>query len=387
MKTLGLAKQLQAEGVDVINMGIGEPDFTTPEVIETAAITAIKTGKASFYTPASGLTELKQAISDHFADAFQLNYDLDQIAVTTGAKMALYATFQAILDPGDEVLLPEPYWVSYAEQIKLAGAKPVAVPLDANGQLTVDLLAAKATDQTKAIILNSPQNPTGEIYSRDELIAFGNWAVNQDIVIISDEIYGELVYNGQIFHSMGALGEQIKAQTIIINGVSKTYSMTGWRIGIVMGDAQMIKAISAFVSHATGNPAAVSQYASIEAFRSGAAAAEKMRKEFETRLNTIYPKLVDIPGFRLTKKPEGAFYLFPNIEEALALTQLSSTEFVSGLLTEAHVAVVDGIAFGVPGHIRLSYALSLEQLETGVERIKNFVIKNSSGGKNWNEAN
>lgn len=391
MKTLSLAKSLRASGVDVINMGIGEPDFQTPNSIQEAAIESIQNGKASFYTAASGLEPLKVAIKNHYQAAFNLEYEVENIAVTTGAKMALYATFQALLNPGDEVLLPNPYWVSYSEQIKLAGGVPILVSVPDSGKLDVENFEQHLTAKTKLILLNSPQNPTGEIYHKDDLIKLGNWSVDHDLTIISDEIYGELVYNGNQFTSMGNLGSRIKENTVIINGVSKTYSMTGWRIGIVLGDPQLIKSITAFVSHATGNPATVSQYASVAAFTQGAKAAELMRQEFETRLNLIYPKLIEIPGFDLPVKPHGAFYLFPNIEGALKLTGLSNEAFVSGLLTDAHVAVVDGKAFGVPGHIRLSYALSVDQLEEAMKRIKTFVETNSKrsniGGKLSNETN
>lgn len=377
MKVSAQAKKMIAEGIDVINLGIGEPDFETPKNIENAAIDAIKAGKASFYTPAAGIPQLRTAVAQQTADVYGLQgLTAQNVAITTGAKMALFSAFQTILDPGDEVLLPEPYWVSYSEQIKLAGAVPVSVPVDDSFKATPADLEAKLTDKTVAFVLNSPENPTGVIYDQQELSALNDWTKQHDIMVITDDIYGQLVYNGASFTSIAQLGDQLDPRIIIISGGSKTYSMTGWRMGYVVADEQLISKISAFLSHATGNPTAVSQYALLEAFTGDQSQTEVMRKAFEDRLNTIYPLLNEIPGFELKIKPQGAFYLFPDVNEALKLSGISTTgELVTRLLTEAHVALVDGSAFGVKNHVRISYATDLESLKTAMARIKAFMVQ------------
>ncbi|WP_282803586.1 pyridoxal phosphate-dependent aminotransferase [Secundilactobacillus kimchicus] len=374
LKVSGKAKQMIANGIDVINLGIGEPDFQTPDNIKQAAIAAIQTGKASFYTPAAGLPRLREAIANVTATDYGISVDQTNVAVTTGAKMALYGTFQAILNPGDGVLLPEPYWVSYAEQIKLAGGVPMGMPVTDGFKVTPELLEQALTAQVKVLLLNSPENPTGVIYEPAELQAIADWAEQHQIWVITDDIYGKLTYNGAKFTSIAALKDQLPTNMIIINGVSKTYSMTGWRIGYVVANSELIKALSAFLSHATGNPAAASQYAALEALTGLQDDAEMMRHAFEQRLNTLYPLLNAIPGFSLATKPQGAFYLFPDVADAQALTGIATTgEFVDQLLTEAHVAVVDGNAFGVDHHVRLSYATDLETLKNAVSRITEFM--------------
>lgn len=377
MKISAQAKQMIAEGLDVINLGIGEPDFETPKNIEEAAIAAINDGKASFYTPAAGLADLRTSVAKRTAADYGLN-DLSakNVAITTGAKMALYATFQTILDPGDEVLLPEPYWVSYAEQIKLAGGVPVPVPVGETFKATTTDLAAKLTDRTVAFLLNSPENPTGIIYDREELSALNDWTKTHDLMVITDDIYGQLTYNGATFTSIAQLSDHLDPRIVIITGASKTYSMTGWRMGYAIADASLISKISAFLSHATGNPTAVSQYALLEALAGEQGQVELMREAFEDRLNTIYPLLTEIPGFSLPVKPQGAFYLFPDVSGALKLSGIKTTgELVSRLLNEAHVALVDGTAFGVQNHVRISYATDLASLKTAMARIKDFMLQ------------
>lgn len=377
MKVSAQAKQMIADGIDVINLGIGEPDFETPENIETAAINAIQADEASFYTPAAGLPQLRTAVAKRTIKDYGLqDVTAQNVAVTTGAKMALYSTFQTILDAGDEVLLPEPYWVSYSEQIKLAGGVPVSVPVDESFKVTPADLEAKLTDKTVAFVLNSPANPTGVIYDQTELTGLNDWTKQHDVMVVTDDIYGQLVYNGATFTSIAQLSDQLDPRIIIISGGSKTYSMTGWRMGYVVADDQLISKISAFLSHATGNPTAVSQYALLEAITGDQSRVEVMRKAFEKRLNTIYPLLNDIPGFDLKVKPQGAFYLFPDVSEALKLSGIATTsELASRLLTEAHVAIVDGNAFGVENHVRISYATDLESLKKAMARIKAFMVQ------------
>lgn len=375
MKISAQAKQMVADGIDVINLSIGEPDFETPDNIKQAAIAAINDGHASFYTPAAGLPQLRSAIADRTAADYQLTgLTGKNVAVTTGAKMALYSVFQTILDSGDEVLLPEPYWVSYAEQIKLAGGVPVTIPVGDSFKVTPADLEAKLTDKTRAFLLNSPENPTGVIYDQAELQTLKDWTDAHDLMVVTDDIYGQLTYNGASFTSIAQLTDALDPNIIIISGASKTYSMTGWRMGYVVADAALVAKVSAFLSHATGNPTAVSQYALLEALTGDQTQVEVMRQAFEERLNTIYPLVTALPGFKLDTKPQGAFYLFPDVAGALELTGIATTgELVNQLLNEAHVSLVDGNAFGVDHHIRISYATDLASLKKAVSRIADFL--------------
>lgn len=385
VKVSNTAKAMIRKGIDVINLGIGEPDFTTPQLVADAAIKAIESGKTSFYTPASGLPQLKEAIAERIKKDYGVIYPIDQISVTNGAKMALYVLMQALVDPGVEVLLPRPSWVSYKQQVLLAGGKPVIVETGDDFKITTDGLDDAVNHNTKVLVINSPQNPTGTIYSKEELEAIGNWAVLHNVILIADDIYGKLVYNQNQFYSLVQINDRIAASTILVNGVSKAYSMTGWRIGYVAGAPELISKVNSILSHTTGNPATVSQYAAIAALESDQSEVETMRQAFEQRLNTIYPLVEKIPGFKLRAKPEGAFYLFPDVSAAIQLAGVqSSGELVDRLLQEAHVAVVDGAAFGMPGYLRMSYATSLEDLTTAVERItafmNQFLEKQVSGG-------
>lgn len=371
------AKKLKSEGKDVLNLTVGEPDFATPKNIQEAAIQAITDGKASYYTPSAGIPELRQAVVEMIRRDYGLDYEAKQVIITDGAKYSLYLLFQAMLDAGDEVIIPVPYWVSYGEQVKLAEGTPVFVSCEEENdfKVTVDQLEAARTDQTRAMILNSPSNPTGMIYTKEELLAIGNWAVAQDIMVVSDDIYGQLVYNGNTFTPLATVSDAIRKQTIIINGVSKSYAMTGWRIGYTIADEQLIGAMNNIASHSTSNPTAVSQYAALEALNGSQDTVEVMRKSFEERLNTIYPKAAALPGFRLTK-PQGAFYLFPNIRETLTLCGYDNvTAWVDDLLEEAYVALVTGEGFGSDDHIRISYASDLSVLEQAIERIAGFIDK------------
>ncbi|HGS8722226.1 TPA: pyridoxal phosphate-dependent aminotransferase [Enterococcus faecalis] len=371
------AKALKAKGVDVLSLTVGEPDFVTPKNIQKAAIASIEDGRASYYTPSGGIPELKQAIVSYVEREYQLRYQPKQVIVTDGAKYALYLLFQAILNVGDEVIIPVPYWVSYGEQVKLAEGKPVFVSStqEQSFKVSVAQLEAVRTDKTKAIILNSPSNPTGVIYTEEELRQIGEWAVAHNILIIADDIYGRLVYNGHRFTPIATISEAIRQQTIIINGVSKTYAMTGWRIGFAIGDEKIIQAMTQLASQSTSNPVAVSQYAAIEALTGEQSTVEDMRQVFEKRLNHIYPKVAALPGVSLIK-PEGAFYLFPNVKKTLEICGYDNvTNWVEDLLQEAHVALVTGEGFGAPEHVRMSYATDLMTLEKAIERMNDFIEK------------
>ena len=371
------AKALKAKGVDVLSLTVGEPDFVTPKNIQKAAIASIEDGRASYYTPSGGIPELKQAIVSYVEREYQLRYQPKQVIVTDGAKYALYLLFQAILNVGDEVIIPVPYWVSYGEQVKLAEGTPVFVSStqEQSFKVSVAQLEAVRTDKTKAIILNSPSNPTGVIYTEEELRQIGEWAVAHNILIIADDIYGRLVYNGHRFTPIATISEAIRQQTIIINGVSKTYAMTGWRIGFAVGDEKIIQAMTQLASQSTSNPVAVSQYAAIEALTGEQSTVEDMRQAFEKRLNHIYPKVAALPGVSLIK-PEGAFYLFPNVKKTLEICGYDNvTNWVEDLLQEAHVALVTGEGFGAPEHVRMSYATDLMTLEKAIERMNDFIEK------------
>ncbi|EGO8853686.1 pyridoxal phosphate-dependent aminotransferase [Enterococcus faecalis] len=371
------AKALKAKGVDVLSLTVGEPDFVTPKNIQKAAIASIEDGRASYYTPSGGIPELKQAIVSYVEREYQLRYQPKQVIVTDGAKYALYLLFQAILNVGDEVIIPVPYWVSYGEQVKLAEGKPafVSSTQEQSFKVSVAQLEAVRTDKTKAIILNSPSNPTGVIYTEEELRQIGEWAVAHNILIIADDIYGRLVYNGHRFTPIATISEAIRQQTIIINGVSKTYAMTGWRIGFAVGDEKIIQAMTQLASQSTSNPVAVSQYAAIEALTGEQSTVEDMRQAFEKRLNHIYPKVAALPGVSLIK-PEGAFYLFPNVKKTLEICGYDNvTNWVEDLLQEAHVALVTGEGFGAPEHVRMSYATDLMTLEKAIERMNDFIEK------------
>lgn len=371
------AKALKAKGVDVLSLTVGEPDFVTPKNIQKAAIASIEDGRASYYTPSGGIPELKQAVVSYVEREYQLRYQPKQVIVTDGAKYALYLLFQAILNVGDEVIIPVPYWVSYGEQVKLAEGKPVFVSStqEQSFKVSVAQLEAVRTDKTKAIILNSPSNPTGVIYTEEELRQIGEWAVAHNILIIADDIYGRLVYNGHRFTPIATISEAIRQQTIIINGVSKTYAMTGWRIGFAVGDEKIIQAMTQLASQSTSNPVAVSQYAAIEALTGEQSTVEDMRQAFEKRLNHIYPKVAALPGVSLIK-PEGAFYLFPNVKKTLEICGYDNvTNWVEDLLQEAHVALVTGEGFCAPEHVRMSYATDLMTLEKAIERMNDFIEK------------
>jgi aspartate aminotransferase len=370
------AKELKDAGHDVIGLGAGEPDFNTPEHILEAAKKAMDQGLTK-YTPSGGLPALKKEIISKLERDQKLSYKPSEVIVCTGAKHALYTLFQVLLDKDDEVIIPTPYWVSYPEQVKLAEGVPVYVEGKEENQfkITASQLKEVITSKTKALILNSPSNPTGMIYTKEELQELGQVCLEHNVLIVSDEIYEKLLYDGNEHISIAQLSPELKDATIIINGVSKSHSMTGWRIGYAVGNASIISAMTNLASHSTSNPTSIAQYATIAAYAGSQEDVEVMRKAFEERLNIIFEKINAIPGFHCIK-PQGAFYLFPNASEAARMAGFQDVDsLVKALLEEEKVALVPGSGFGADNYVRLSYATSLDQLEQAVERIARYMEK------------
>ncbi len=373
----GKAKALKDAGHDVIGLGAGEPDFNTPDYIIEAAEHAMKNGLTR-YTPSGGILELREAIVNKMLRDHQLSYQPEQVIVTTGAKHALFTLFQVLLNKGDEVIVPAPYWVSYTEQIKLAEGTPVIVDcLESNDyKLSAEQLEAVITDKTKALIINSPNNPTGMMYSEAELKAIGEVCLKHHLMIISDEIYEKLTYTDRPHVSIAQLSDELKQQTIVINGVSKSHAMTGWRIGYACGDSKIIKAMTNYASHSTSNPTTISQYGALAAYQANDDEIELMKKSFKDRLEQAYEMLNKLPGFKCIK-PQGAFYLFPNVTEALKLTGFNNVDdFAAAILEKEKVAIIPGSGFGAPNNVRLSYATDLDQLLEAIKRIERFLLNN-----------
>lgn len=371
------AKELKDEGHDVIGLGVGEPDFNTPDYIIQAAKDAMDSGYTK-YTPSGGILPLKEAIVEKLKNDHNLEYETSNIIVTTGAKYALFGLFQSIIDEGDEVIVPTPYWVSYPEHVKLAGGTPVFVEgLEENEfKITKEQLEASITDKTKALIINSPSNPTGMMYSKNELLALGEVCIKHNIMIVSDEIYESLVYTDDKHVSIAELSQELKDLTVVINGVSKSHAMTGWRIGYAAGPKKIIQAMTNHASHATSNPTSIAQYAALAAYTVPNNTLKNMRTIFSERLNKFYELISNIKGIHCIK-PKGAFYLFPNVSEAVKLNGFNTVEeWVEALLEEEKVALVPGGGFGAPNNVRLSYATSMEQLEEAAKRINRFVNNN-----------
>ena len=369
------AKQMIKDGVDLVGFGVGEPDFNTPENIKEAGINAIKANKTR-YTPASGIPELKAAVAEKFKKENGLEYKPLDIIISCGAKHSLYNIFMAILNPGDEVIIFSPYWVSYEEQVKIADGVPVFVRLDEprNFEIDFNMLEKKITKKTKAMIVNSPSNPTGAVLSADSLKKLADIALKHNLLIISDEIYEKLIYNGKKHISIASFSKEVKAQTIVVNGVSKTYAMTGWRIGYLASDnKEIVSAIDNLQSHSTSNPATMTQAAAVEALKTPDSVVQAMASEFDKRRQYIMKRLDGIPGLTYVE-PEGAFYIFPNFSSFTGKTikgrQIKgSLDLAEMLLNEAKVAVVPGIAFGADTHFRLSYATSMANIDKGLDRI------------------
>lgn len=375
-----LAKKMKSEGKDIISFGAGEPDFDTPQNVKDKAIEAIQKGFTK-YTAVGGTEELKEAVCRKFQRDNNLTYTKKEILVSCGAKHSLYNIFQAILNPGDKVIIPGPYWVSYPEMVSLAGGKPVFIKTkEKNGfKITADELRKKAGNKVKALILNSPSNPTGMVYSREELTEISKAALENNILVISDEIYEKIVYDGTRHFSIASLSPEIKQNTIVVNGVSKSSSMTGWRIGYAAGPENIIKAMDNIQSHSTSNPASISQKAALEAMNGPQEFVGTMVTAFKERRDYMVSRLDKIKGVSCLM-PQGAFYAFPNIKKLLGKKFndreiKSSLDLTGFLIEEMNVAVVPGIAFGNDDYIRLSYATSMENIQKGIDRIEQGVGK------------
>ena len=371
-------KQMKADGLDVIGFGAGEPDFPTPEHIKAAGIQAIQDNETR-YTPAAGTVELRKAICQRLKEDCGLDYEPAQIAVSNGAKTCVYVALRALVNPGDEVILPAPYWVSYIELIRMVGGVPVVVEATEaeHFKLTAEKLAAAITPKTKCIILNNPSNPTGMMYGRQELEAIAKVCVEKDIYVISDEIYYRLAYDNREFVSFAALGEEAKERTLLINGVSKSYAMTGWRIGYVAANAKVAKVIANFLSHCTGSACSISQKASAVALASSQELVDEMRSAFEERRDYMVERMNSIEGVSCIK-PEGAFYVMMNIEKLVGkelhgTVIRDSDDFGNLFLKYGKVAVVPGTGFGAPNFVRWSYATSMENIKEGLNRLEKFL--------------
>ena len=374
------AKALKAAGEDVIGFGAGEPDFATPDYIVEAAVAACTDPASHKYTPTPGLPELRTAVADKTARDSGYEIEAANVLITNGGKQAVYNAFASLLDPGDEVLLPAPYWVTYPEAIALAGGTSVEIATDESTgfRVSVEQLEAAATERTKALLFVSPSNPTGAVYPRDEIEAIGRWAADRGIWVITDEIYEHLTYGTAEFHSMPVVVPELRDTCLIVNGVAKTYAMTGWRVGWLVGPTDVIKAAGNLQTHCTSNVANVSQRAALAAVRGDLSAVAMMREAFDRRRTTMVGLLNDIPGVSCVE-PEGAFYCFPSFQGVLGRdlgggrAANDTLELAEIILDQAKVAIVPGEAFGAPGYARLSYALGDDDLVEGVTRIAKFL--------------
>ncbi|MEQ1858482.1 MAG: pyridoxal phosphate-dependent aminotransferase [Chthoniobacteraceae bacterium] len=362
------AKAMKAEGIDVCSFGAGEPDFDTPAHIKAAAVAAIEEGFTK-YTPSSGTPELRQAISDKFKADNNLDYKPSQIIVSCGAKHSCINAILATVQPGDEVIIPAPYWLSYPEMVRIAGGDPVVVQTkQENGwKMTPDEFQDAMTPRTKMVIINSPGNPTGAVYTRDELAALVEVALGEDILMLSDEIYEKLTYDDVKHTSLASISPEAYALTITVNGFSKSYSMTGWRLGYLGAPEPIAKAIDAIQSHSTSNPTSFAQKGGLAALKGDQSAVEDMRAEFDMRRQYMVGRLQSIDRVSVVM-PQGAFYVLANISQL----GLSSTNFADRLLSKHHVAVVPGVAFGHDGTVRFSYATSLDIIKKGLDRFEEF---------------
>ncbi|MBP2704893.1 pyridoxal phosphate-dependent aminotransferase [Microbispora sp. RL4-1S] len=369
------AKAMKAAGRPVIGFGAGEPDFPTPDYIVEAAVEACRNPRFHKYTPAGGLPELKQAIADKTRRDSGFEVQASQVLVTNGGKQAVYEAFATLLDPGDEVLVVAPYWTTYPEAIKLAGGVQVDVVTDeTTGYLaSVEQLDAKLTDRTKALLFVSPSNPTGAVYSPEQVEEIGRWALDKGLWVVTDEIYEHLVYGDARFSSIATAVPELRERVVVLNGVAKTYAMTGWRVGWLIGPADVVKAATNLQSHATSNVANVSQAAALAAVSGDLSAVERMREAFDRRRQTMVRMLNEIPGV-VCPEPLGAFYAYPSVKALLGKElrgrrPQTSAELAELILEEAEVALVPGEAFGTPGYFRLSYALGDDDLAEGVSRV------------------
>lgn len=371
-------KQMKADGLDVVGFGAGEPDFPTPDHIKEAGIQAIRNNDTK-YTPSVGTVEVRKAVCQRLKEDCGIDYEPAQIAVSNGAKTCVYAALRALVNPGDEVILPAPYWVSYLELIQMVGGVPVVINATEaeHFKITAEKLAAAITPKTKCMILNNPCNPTGMVYSKKELEAIAQVCVEKDIYVISDEIYYSLIYDGEEFTSLAAISPEIKERTLLVNGVSKSYAMTGWRIGYVAAPANIAKVIGNYLGHCTGNPCTISQKASAVALSSSQETVEKMREAFEERRNYMVERMNQIEGVSCIK-PEGAFYVMMNIsklfgKELFGHVIKDADDFGNLFLKYGKVAVVPGTGFGAPEFVRWSYATSMENIKAGLDRLESFL--------------
>ena len=373
---LALAAELRAAGRDIISLGAGEPDFDTPQHIKTAAQKAIEDG-ATKYTPIDGTAELKAAIQQKFSTENQLDYDASQIIVSSGAKQCIFNLCLGLLGPGDEAIIPAPYWVSYPDMVRLAGAEPIVIEagIEEDFKITPEQLGAAISEKTRLLILNSPSNPTGASYSKAELQALG--AVlddHPDIVIVADDIYEHIHWGSNPFCSCAAACPELYGRTVTTNGVSKAYAMTGWRIGYAAGPSELITAMKTIQSQSTSNPCSVSQAAAVTALSGDQSPVAEMTAAYKERHDFVVAALNDIEGFEC-RSGEGTFYAFPRIRDALQRKELASdTDLVELLINDADVACVPGTAFGAPGYMRLSFACSMETLDEAINRIKRVVL-------------
>jgi aspartate aminotransferase len=373
------AKQMKDKGVNVISFAAGEPDFTTPRHIKDAGIRAIEENK-TYYTPASGIIELKREIVQKLKTDNGLEYTTEQITVNSGAKHSVFNVLAVLIEEGDEVIVPAPYWVSYSEMVRILGGKNTIIPTteDSGFKITPDDLNRVMGPRTKVFLLNSPCNPTGSVYSREELFSLAEYLEHRDVVIISDEIYEKILYDGKTHESIARFSENMKNKTVVINGVSKAFSMTGWRIGYAAGPANIIGAVNKLQGHTSGNPTSISQWAVLEALRGDFGFFESWIKEFKRRRDYIVGELNGIPGISCSK-PEGAFYVFPNVsglygKEFQGKVINDSVGIADYLLEHGKIAVVPGKAFGADNYIRISFATSMENIVEGIKRLKEGVL-------------
>ncbi len=373
-----LYKQMKAEGQDVIGFAAGEPDFNTPDHIKEAAYQAIR-DNFTRYTPASGMVELKQAACDRMKADCGVDYTPAQVVIASGAKHMVYLALRALENPGDEVILPTPAWVSYYELIRIVGGIPVMLPAseEEDFKITPEKLEQAITPQTKAIILNNPSNPTGMVYDAAQLRALADVCVRHDLYIIADEIYYGLLYDGKTFTSIASLGEEVKRRTILVNGVSKSYAMTGWRIGYAMAEPEIAKLMADYVSHSTGSPCSISQRAAMVGLTASQEEVYTMREAFQARRDYMVERMNRIPGVSCIR-PEGAFYVMMNIQKLIGrtlggVTIRDDNDFATAFLKQGLVAVVPGEGFGAPGFVRWSFATSMENIKEGLDRLDRFL--------------
>ena len=373
-----LAKQMKADGLDVIAFGTGEPDFITPENIREAGIAAINAGRTK-YTPAAGLPELRRAIADKLKHDFGLDYDFSQIVTASGAKHNVYIALRALIDPGDEVILPAPYWVSYTEMVSICGGVPVIVEAteESGFKISAAQLEAAVTEQSKCFILNNPSNPTGMLYTKQELKALAEVCKKHDLYVVADEIYSSLVYDGKEFFSFASLSKDAYERTILVSGVSKSYAMTGWRLGFSASSQKLAKVMSSYLSHSTGGPATMTQFAALEAITGAQDTVEAMRKVFEERRNYLVENINKINGVSCIM-PDGAFYVMMNISDLIGKTLggkeiYNDDDFAMAFLEKALVAVVPCSGFGMKGFVRWTYAASMENIKEGLARLEKFL--------------